>query len=365
MELNSYICSESNGIRVHGRISNRKTDGIPLFWTASAIEFNITGKELWLEYYCEYNSGESYLRVEIDGADMYRFMLEEGQHKICIMRGFPPSETKNIRIFRETQASNTVILLKSLYSDGEFQPLEKRNYRMEFFGDSVTSGEGLAGAQKLNSWIPAVFSCRNNYAMLVSSAFNADWSIVSQSGWGVYTDWTNNINNAIPKCYEYVCLPAKHPSQLAIGSNDLYDFENNQTDIAIISLGANDNGALKGREWIDENGVPHKLRLLEDGSIHPDDGRLITEAVYNFCSAIRKKNKDAIILYCYNMLGGVLGDVIRAGAEGFAEDNCDKKVYTLELHRAKETMNGSRGHPGAQAHKLYADAIIAKLKEIL
>ncbi len=365
MELNKYICTETKDIRVHGRISNLKTHGIPLFWTASAIEFNITGRELWLEYYCEYNSGESYLRIEIDGFDMYRFMLEEGQHKVCIMRGFLSSETKNIRIFRETQASNTVILLKALYSDGELQPLEKRKYRIEFFGDSVTSGEGLAGAQKLNSWIPAVFSCRNNYTMLVSSAFNADWSIVSQSGWGIYADWTNNINNAVPKCYNYVCFPAKHASQLALGSNELYDFENNQVDIAIINLGANDCSAFGGAEWIDENGVSHRLRVLENGSVHPDDGRLITDAVYNFCSAIREKNKAAVILCCYNMLGGRLNAQICEGANSFAKNFNDKKVYTLMLPQASKEMNGSRSHPGAPAHRLYADVIIEKLKEIL
>ena len=92
MELKKYPCNEVKEIRVHGRVSNRKTDGIPLFWTGSAIEMNVTGGEMWLDYYCEYNGNTAYIRVEIDGADMYRFMLEEGRHKVCIYRQFPDEE---------------------------------------------------------------------------------------------------------------------------------------------------------------------------------------------------------------------------------------------------------------------------------
>ncbi|MBE6631741.1 MAG: hypothetical protein E7623_03475 [Ruminococcaceae bacterium] len=92
MELKKYPCSEVKEIRVQGRVSNRKTDGIPLFWTGSAIEMNVTGGEMWLDYYCEYNGNTAYVRVEIDGADMYRFMLEEGRHKVCIYRQFPDEE---------------------------------------------------------------------------------------------------------------------------------------------------------------------------------------------------------------------------------------------------------------------------------
>ncbi len=365
MELLKYFCTEEDNLRVHGRISNKKTDGIPLFWTASAIEFNITGKELWLEYYCEYNSGESYLRVEIDGYDMYRFMLEEGLHKVCIMRGFASDDVKNIRIFRETQASNTVILLKALYSDGEFKPLEKRAYKIEFFGDSITSGEGLAGAKGLNHWIPAVFSSRNNYAMLVASALNADWSVVSQSGWGVYSDWQNNINNAIPHCYDYVCKPAKHSSQTELGASELYDFENAPTDIAIINLGANDNGAFAAPAWSDENGISYQLKSLPNGEPEPESAKLITDAIYNFCSAIRTKNPNALIICCYKPAYSKVYKAIKTGAETFASDNSDKKVYTVELPKTDSSMNAARNHPGPIAHRLIADAIIEKLKEIL
>ncbi|MBE6631742.1 MAG: hypothetical protein E7623_03480 [Ruminococcaceae bacterium] len=119
-----------------------------------------------------------------------------------------------------------------------------RKYKIEFFGDSVTSGEGLAGATKLNTWVPAVFSYRNNYALLVADALDADWSIFSQSGWGYCMDWRGCTDNAIPKYYDHVCGVTSHPSQLALGAGDVYDFESSKINVAVINLGANDNGGL-------------------------------------------------------------------------------------------------------------------------
>ncbi len=63
---------------------------------------------------------------------MYRFTLEIGTHKVCIMRGFGADDIKNVRIFRQTQASGTVITLDALYTDGEFKPLPEKNTRLRF-----------------------------------------------------------------------------------------------------------------------------------------------------------------------------------------------------------------------------------------
>ncbi|MBQ8208089.1 MAG: hypothetical protein IJZ89_05070 [Clostridia bacterium] len=358
MELTKYLCTEVPEIRVQGRVSKRRTRGIPLFWTGSAIEFNITGSEIWLEYTCEHHNGPSFMRVEIDGFDMYRFMLEDGTHKACIMKGFGIEDVKNVRIYRETQASSTVITLDALYTDGEFKQLPDRKYKIEVFGDSVTSGEGLAGAVCLKHWIPAVFSCRGNYALRVANALDADWSIVSQSGWGVFTDWRNNRNNAIPRYYDYVCGPIKSEEQTVLGSQDIFDIENDKTNITIINLGGNDNSAFGGETWVDENGVSHKMS-------RPDDLYLIVDAVYNFCANIRKRNKNTLILWCYNMLTDGLNDQIIEGVEKYINDSADGKVFTVCIPRADDSMKGSRNHPGTKAHKLYADAILKRLEEIL
>lgn len=357
MELKKYVCTEVPEIRVHGRISNRKTKGIPLFWVASAIEFNTTSNEVWLEYTC---IGDAYLRVEIDGYDMYRFPIESGTHKVCILRAFKKNTAKNIRIFREAPPlSNILITMDALYMDGEFEPLPERQYKIEFFGDSVTSGEGLGGDTCHTEWMPAIFSCRGNYALLVAKEFDADWSLVSQSGWGIFTDSKNNRTHAIPNLYNYVYAPTCPPDAEELGASDMFDIENDKTNITVINLGGNDSSAFgEEQPWTDENGVTHKLK-------RPDDLGLITDAVYNFCANIRKRNKETIILVCHNMLTDALDPQIIEGAEKFKRETGDDKVYTVCLPRTRPELKGARYHPGPKAHALFAGAIINKLKEIL
>ena len=358
MDLTKYLCTEVPEIRVHGRISNRKTKGIPLFWSAAAIEFNVTGTELWLEYTC---TGDAYLRVEIDGFDMYRFPIDVGTHKVCIMRGLAAEQVKNVRIFRETAALvSTLITCDALYSDGEFKTLPERKYKIEAFGDSVTAGEGLAGAPSMTEWSPAVFSSRGHYVLTVAKAFDADWSIVAHGGWGVFTDYKNNREHAVPKEYDYVYGTNETPEATELGARDIFDVENDRTNITIINLGANDSNAYNenAEAWIDENGLSHKLK-------RPDDLHYIVDAFYNFCANIRKRNKNTIILLCHNTLTDALDPQIIEAAEKFKQDTGDDKIYTVCLPRATAELKGSRHHPGAKAHERFAEAIITKLKEIL
>ncbi len=358
MNLTKHLCTEVPEIRVHGRVSNRKTKGIPLFWSASAIEFNITGTELWLEYTC---TGDAYLRVEIDGFEMFRFPIDIGTHKVCIMRGLAAEQIKNIRIYRETSAlATTLLTFDALYIDGEFKPLPERKYKIEAFGDSVTAGEGLAGDPSMTEWSPAVFSSRGHYVLTVAKALDADWSVFSHGGWGVFTDRNNNREHAIPKYYDYVFGTYQSPEVNELGGGDIFDVENDRTNITIISLGTNDANAFteKSVPWIDENGVSHKLK-------RPDDLHYIVEAIYDFCAKIRKRNKNTIILVCYNMLTDALDPQIIEGAEKFKRETGDDKVFTLQLPRATPELKGSRHHPGAKAHERFAEAIIKKLNEIL
>lgn len=365
MELKRHICTEIKELRVHGRNSRRPLPCVPLFWTGAAVEINVTGRELWFEYTCVYNGHEGYLRIEIDGFDMFRFMLEEGTHKVCIYNEFEPEKVKNVRIYRENQASDTSITINSFYTDGEFIPLPERKHKIEFYGDSVTSGEGLAGSRNINIWIPAVFSSRGNYALRVAEELDADWSVISQSGWGYFCDWTGKTVNAIPRVYDKVCGPAKSDSQIALGANDPYDFENDKTDICIINLGANDASGFCKLKLTHEDGSETKIRKLFDGSIDPEDVKLLHNAVYGFCKKIREHKKDAHIIWCLGMLTDTFMGVIKAAAEQFVSENNDNKIHTIIVPKAPPELVGSRNHPGAMAHKMYADAITEQIKKFL
>ena len=112
MELKQIELSKiTDKILIQGRVGKITEKGVPLFWTGSALELNITGTKLFFTYDSPENPGGMYLRIEIDGADIARFMLEKGEHRVCAFMGLEAEKIKNVRIYLEMQASSPVVIL--------------------------------------------------------------------------------------------------------------------------------------------------------------------------------------------------------------------------------------------------------------
>ena len=336
--------------RIHGRTIEAE-NGVPLYFTGAAVELCVTGTELWLEYEAAQNGGD-FLRIEIDGFEFIRFMLDAGVHRVCIFRHFPAAQTFRVRVLREMQASGSALTIRGFLADGGFSEVPARRHKIEFLGDSVTSGEGLAGAKSLDVWIPQVFSSRGNYAIAAADAVDADYSIVSMSGWGLFSSWDNNRDNVIPAIYDKVCAPA--------GVHTPWSFDDG-VDVVVIKLGANDGSAFGGKPYILPDGTEQQLRLGEDGKPHPDDLALFIDAVNAFHARLRALRPAAKQVWCVGRPDEKVMGYLRAAVEAFGDSN----VHIVETPSATDELRAARNHPSAAAHRIYADALIAKLKEIL
>ena len=98
-------------------------------------------------------------------------------------------------------------------------------YRLEFVGDSITSGEGTVGAVYEEDWISAFFSAENTYPRMVADALSAEYRVISQSGWGIVTGWNGNVENKIPPFYTQVCGLLTGERNASLGALEDYDFE--------------------------------------------------------------------------------------------------------------------------------------------
>ena len=99
------------------------------------------------------------------------------------------------------------------YAGGEFLPLPEPQYRLEFVGDSITSGEGAIGAKPEEDWVGAFFSAENHYGRLTADALGAEYRCISQSGWGIVTGWDNDVRHVMPPYYTQVCGVAMGSAQ--------------------------------------------------------------------------------------------------------------------------------------------------------
>jgi len=299
-----------------------------------------------------------------------RQMLPAGRYWIPVFRGMDEDTTKNIRIVRDVQAMsgdpNCSLQIHALKADGEFSPVEERPFKIEFVGDSITSGEGSFGAKAEVDWISMWFSALNNYATLTAEALNAEHRILSQSGWGVLTSWDNNPNFNMPDYYEKVCGVLSGEKNEALGAFEENDFDAWQPDVIVVNLGTNDGGAFYSPEWKEEaTGRVFKQRLNEDGTFNEEDLASFENAAEAFLAKLRKYNKHAYIVWAYGMLGLPMMPSIYRAVSAYSKRTGDKKVSVFQLPNTTEETVGSRTHPGALSHEKAARELTGYLHQFL
>ena len=347
-------------VRVLGRTTGM--DAINLFWTGSGIETIYTGSELWVEVNADYDAFEPWLAVELNGAQISRFPLNKGKNEVCLFRGMTIGNPKHVRILKEVQAmhqdpGHMVQILGLQYADGEFLPLLEPKYRLEFVGDSITSGEGTMGATYEEDWISAFFSTENTYPRMVSDALSAEYRVVSQSGWGIVTGWDGIVQNKIPPFYTQVCGLLTGERNASLGALEDYDFKAWKPDAVFINLGTNDATAIcaaaeLGQAWAGTMDAKEAEKIL-------------TAAIRDFLKVVREHNPQVQIIWGYGMLGDNLLPVIRKAVENYAAETEDVGINFLQLPDTTEETVGSRMHPGVKAHEKTAQVLENFLRQKL
>ena len=339
-----YLFDEIEHIKLLGRNAGKSaiTHCYPLFYTGSGVELNVKGSELYVEFDSSFSTNENYICIYINNALIQRRMIDNCHERICIFRGMDSSSIKNVKILKATQAFGcdpvNYLAITGFDSDGEFLPIDEAVFKIEFIGDSITSGEGLCGAKEDMEWLPMYFDIDGNYAKLTADMLDADFNIISQSGWGVMSSWDNITDNRVPAIYEYVCPTLTDERNIQNGSQEKYDFSSFPADYVVINLGTNDFTAM-------------------NGSFDMERINNLTHAVSDFIAMVRKNQPNASILWAYGILDDSLESVISDGIADYIRETNDKKVYYLPIEPISEDDFGSREHPGRAAHERLATAI--------
>lgn len=338
-------------------------DDVFVYWVGSGIECNINASEMWISLESVCDAFDNWITIEIDGVLVSRMMLPQGTYNLCVFRKLEKKQ-RNVRILKDNQPpefEKSCLKFHSVKTDGVFSKVS-HDVKIEFIGDSITTGEGLVGNQSEMDWKSIWMSFDKNYAKLVSSRLNADFRLISQCGWGVYCGWDNNPYHAIPLIYDKICDVAKCEKE---GGSDLYDFNSWSPDIVIINLGTNDSNAFNQPTWKDDKTCrTFKMRLNDDGSCSKEDMNAFRNAVLGFLLKVREKNPSAIIIWCLGLFELSVLDCVKSTVEEFSVRNNDKKISFIELDRMQQNEIGARAHPGVLAHEKMAAKILEEINKM-
>ena len=374
--MTSFKISKIENKHILGRTVPVEGDKpLVLFWAASGLELTVKSSDVYILISSNYSKNEPWISIYINGRAISRFMVEKDQTKwVCIAKNMNIKNENTITIYKDTQPMpddslhSLFIHEVKLSEGGIFCPPKKKQIKIEFVGDSTTSGEGLAGGPKDMVWIPQFFVGSLSYAVQMARKLNADFSVVSQSGWGICWGWDGNRNSKIPPFYEQICGVSRSDYQKSIGSQNQYDFKGG-ADYVIVKLGGNDDVAFNQPPWREsEFEDKYKLNLNEDSTVCEKESNIIINSVKDFLKIIRKNNPKAIIIWCWGMVKHLLvPPLIQYGVEEYIFESGDKNVYTLELDymdeiETNEDDKGSRAHPGFKTHKIASEKLCDFIK---
>ena len=351
----AYKIREVPFLRVLGR-TNGVLDPFTAFWTASGLEVCTKAKELFLTYRADYSEFEPWLDVVIDGATRQRFMLEKGEHRVCVYRfpTLPAGEypARRVMLLRDTPAmprdEETLLQFLSFQIEGEFLPVPERARRVEFIGDSITSAEGAVGGLPEEEWTSECFDPTKGYAFLTAQELGADFHILGQSGWGVFQNWLGDRREAMPLHYEKLCSVVGGSRNRELGAQREWDFSSWQPDAVVVNLGTNDWSA-----------------YCNGADCTPAD---LTAAVRSFLGMIRRHNPKAPIIWALGMLEEEQDSrrdlLFREAVEGYARRTGDSGIYFLALPPTLPGEYGSRMHPGYLSHQKAARHLAGFIRKL-
>ena len=380
--LKEYKPSEIEFLKVHGRTTADRNP-VNLFWTGSAIEMNVRAVEVRIRYHADYMMFEPWIDVVIGGVRYQKLPLEKGTHEISIWRGAaaPASQeipVRNIKIIRDTPAMpgdpNTLVQIEAIITDGSFEKIEEPKLRIEFIGDSITSGEGGMGPTDEMDWVSSCFDAINNYGYMTAKALGADYESFSQSGYGYMWCWYGNSDENMPRFYDQICGLLPKGKAADLGAHEPYNFSDFVPDFVVVNLGTNDIGAYskENQEVAKTMSFDNTHVLDENGAIPAKDAELLRKGAIDFITHIREKRPGAKILWVYGMLlqnsevlDKQMPEILSGAVDDYVKATGDENVWYLQLPPTLEGEFGSRFHPGILSHKKAAKVLAEKISSLV
>ena len=318
-------------LRLLGRMDREQA--IPaLDWTGSGVELQFRGSDLWAELEAPAMAPVMWMMVLADGRPVARFPVEPGVRFYPLVLGMDPEHSRRITLMKETQcmpdSPAATVLLRTLRMNGEPEELPPRDLKIEFIGDSLTSGEGSLAPKGNDEWITIWFSAAGNYSHIACEALNAERRVMSQSGWGVCWSWEHNPEGNMTDGYELVAGVLQGPEAEERGCRKPNDFAAWQPDIVCIRLLTNDCGGMNMKNSFDQD----------------------RDAVVNGCIGllhkVRKNNPAAKIVWILPGTGHH-PELAEEAVEKARQEGADN-LFTFALPDYGPEDMGARDHPNAE-----------------
>lgn len=344
--------AEEETVRVLGRTIMK--DGVRyLGYSCSAIEFQFVGRKADAVLVTDSDSRPeehyAWLAVFINDETMpsKRFCLSRQEDSYVLYEG-EEEALVTIRLVKYSESAFGMVGIKSIGVDGSnpIRPTQSKNIKLEFIGDSITCGYGIEGKLGIDSFNTAQENPWKAYAARTARALDADYNLVSWSGIGIISAWTDQeepiTDWLMPELYAYT----DKAMDIVLGNKVLAVWDNSHfiPDCIIMNIGTNDASYTRNMK---------------------DRVALFGNKYYAFLKQVRELNPETKILCTLGVMGQELFGEIeyqisRLQSEGY------EGLYSMVFELQNELDGiGCDWHPSSITHEKMAARLEDKLRSIL
>lgn len=349
----AYTASEDN-VKMLGRTYFNE-DKLYCALSGSGAEFSFTGTKCTVVIKGDSGSmnasnADNYARVGIyvNGERVVDDMVDTAIETYDVFTSDTQQDVTVSVVKLSESPMSTFAIDKIKVTGTVIKPTENKDKLIEFIGDSITCGYGIDDPNKDHHFSTKTEDVTKAYAYKTAQALDADYSMVSFSGYGIisgYSDGTKKVSaQTVPQFYDKLGYSWGANGSF-VPANTPWDFSKREPDVIVINLGTNDDSYTKSQED----------RCLE----------YQTEYV-NFLKTIREKNPNAKILCTLGIMGDNLFPYVEAAAKSYSEETGDKNVYSMKFD-VQDPSDGYSAdwHPSVTTHDKASAKLAEEIKKLL
>ncbi len=335
---NTKISGGDKHLQYTGRIDLSSPDAPQISWPGTSIAGNFTGT--FLAVTLDDQLGKNFFNVFLDGDLQHPVIIEATQgEKTYVVTDKLAAGKHSFLMTKRTEGEEGATRVKAIeLTDGGkmLAPPVRLKRKIEFFGDSITSG---MGNESPDDGPDHLLKDKNNfmaYDAITARNLNAELHVTSQSGIGIMISWFPFI---MPQFYDQLN---------AVGNNDsVWDFSSWTPDVVVINLFQNDS-------WLTDR--EHRLNP------NPTDEQRI-QAYVDFVKTIRGKYPKAYIVCALGSMdatkeGSKWPGYITTAVERMKQENPKEKMDTIFFE-----FTGYGAHPRVKQHQVNAAKLTAFIKQ--
>ncbi len=301
----------------------------PVFmYSGSAIRTGFTGTSISIKLTDD--SLRNWYTVKLDDS-IFIFKTSNANGLYQLAKDLPDKK-HSLEIVRRTEwhGGNTTFESFVIDAGKKLFALPKLKRTIEFIGNSVTCGYGNEGKSREEHFAYETEDGYRAYGALVAKALHANYVAVCRSGIGMYQSYGGERDFVQPRLYD----------EIVVGSKAVWSYENNQPDVVVIELGANDLAK-------------------------PLDSAAFADAYTQFIKKIRSQYRRAKIV-CAAGPDDVADSkskfqsYVKAVTDQFAAT--DKQVYYFYFGIIG--FHGSDWHPNLEEHRQMAAVLLPFVKKV-